>query len=75
MACGGMFSQKNLELFRKKIFNSTLLHLNFPCYYCSIDLKRQPEHSGHRPDTISRFTLIVEEPSESTIKLPKPQQQ
>ena len=30
-----------------------LFHLIFPCYYCSIDLKRQSEHSGPRPDTSS----------------------
>ena len=30
-----------------------LFHLIFSCYYCSINLKRQSEHSGLRPDTSS----------------------
>ena len=30
-----------------------LFDLKFPCYYCSIDLKKQSEHSGLRPDTSS----------------------
>ena len=47
-----MFSQKNLKLSGKKI-NFFLLNLNFPCYSYSIDLKRQSEHSGLRPDTSS----------------------
>ena len=34
-------------------FNFISLHLNFPYYYCSIDLKKQSEHSGLLPDTSS----------------------
>ena len=44
-------------MFRKKI-NFTLLQLNFPCFYCSIDLKRQSEHSGLRPDTSSLVQFL-----------------
>ena len=47
MSCVGMFSQKISK------FNLILLHLNFSCFYCSIDLKRQSEHSALRPDTSS----------------------
>ena len=35
-----------------------LLHVNFLCYYCSIVLKRQSEHSGFRIDTSSLFHFI-----------------
>ena len=36
-----------------------LLRLNFSFYYCSIDLKRQSEHSGLRPDTSSLVLFIA----------------
>ena len=53
MACGGGVNfTKNLK-FEQKNFIFYLLHLIFSCYYCSIDLKRQSEHSGTRPDTSS----------------------
>ena len=48
---GGWFSQKNSN-FRKNF------HLIFLCFYCcSINLKRQSEHSGLRPDTSSLVLL------------------
>ena len=50
MACGVMFFTKNLR-FRKKIV--FLLDLFFSWYYCSIDLKRQLEHSEFPLDTSS----------------------
>ena len=52
MAGGGIFSQK-ISQFLEFFLNFTSLYLNFPCYYCSIYLKRQLEHSGLRPDTSS----------------------
>ena len=45
--------------FNKKSQTFLFLHLNFSCYYCSIDLKRQSEHSGLRPDTSSLVQLYV----------------
>ena len=57
MACGGMFLQK-ISNFLETIFNVILLHLNFPCYYCSTDFKRQSEHSGLRPDTSSLVVFV-----------------
>ena len=39
--------------FSHKIFSFMLLHLVFSCYCCSIDLKRQSEHSELRLDTSS----------------------
>ena len=44
---------KNFK-FKKKKFHFILFRLIFLCYYCcSINLKRQSEHSGFRPDTSS----------------------
>ena len=58
MACGVIFFAKISKL--KKIY-FILFTLNFLCYYCSIDLKRQSELSGPRPDTSSPvfFQLFV----------------
>ena len=53
MTYGGMFSQK---ISLKTI---TLLHLNFSCYYCFIDAKRQSEYSGLRPDTRSLVDIYL----------------
>ena len=52
-----LFSQKLFDM-NEGLFPDTLavllfLHLIFPRYYCSIDLKRQSEHSGPRLDTSS----------------------
>ena len=43
---------KKFHILEKKIF-FVLFHWFFKCYYCSINLKRQSEHSGLRPDTSS----------------------
>ena len=43
------------------------LHLVFPSYYCSIDLKRQSELSGLRPDTSSLVYLRTYVQSSLTI--------
>ena len=51
MACGGMSSQKMSKF--KTFFYFVLLHFIFKCYYCSINLKRQSEHSEFCPDTSS----------------------
>ena len=56
MACGGMIFIKNFKL--KKNFHFILFHLIFFMYYCcSINFKRQSEHSGLRPDTSSFFLM------------------
>ena len=52
------------------IFNFILLHLNFSCYCCSIDLKRQSEHSGLPPDT-SSFVLVLKIISLDTVEYMK----
>ena len=53
MACWGMiFPKKKIPVFF--LFFS---HLPFLCYYCSIDLKMQSEHSGLHPDTSSLVPL------------------
>ena len=52
MLCGEMIFIKSFN-FQKKKFHFNSLHLIFPCYYCSINLKRQSQHSGLRPDTSS----------------------
>ena len=65
MACGGMIFIKNFENFkiknfRKKSFHFILFQLIFLCYYCcSINLKRQSEHSGLRPDTSSLVLFAI----------------
>ena len=46
MACGGMIFTKKILKLEKSLF-----YIFFSCYYCSIDLKRQSEHSGLLPDT------------------------
>ena len=51
MACGGMIFTKNLKKILQFFF--IFLHLIFSFYFCFIDLKRQSEHSGLRPDTSS----------------------
>ena len=61
----GWFSLKNSNFRRKKIFHYILFHKMFLCYYCcSINLQKQSEHSGLRPDTSSlvclRSVLVVE---------------
>ena len=53
MACGGMISLKKNFKFKNFFFHFILLHLNFLCYCCSINLKSQSEHSGLCPDTSS----------------------
>ena len=50
MACGGCSHEKSQI---KNKLNFIVLHLIVSCYYCFIDLKRQSEHSGLRPDTSS----------------------
>ena len=60
MACGGLFLQKKIKFLLKK-FNFVLLHLIFPCYYCSKDLKRQSEHPSLCPVTSS--LVSTSEPS------------
>ena len=49
---GDDFHKKNSN-FRKKILFDFFFQGIFKCYYCSINLKRQSEHSGLRPDTSS----------------------
>ena len=50
MACGGYFLQK--------ISNFNFIKFIFSCYYCSIDLKRQSEHSGLCYYTSSLFEAL-----------------
>ena len=51
-------------IFKKKLnsrnffFHFVLFHLMFPCYYCSIGLAKQSEHSGPRPDTSSLVCFL-----------------
>ena len=52
MACGGMFFIKKFQILEKK-FSFYFITFSFFCYYCTINLKRQSEHSGLRPDTSS----------------------
>ena len=52
MACGGMISFKKIK-FKKFLFHFILLHFIFIGYYCSLNIKRQSEHSRLRPDTSS----------------------
>ena len=51
MTCGGLIFIKNFN-FKKKI-SFYFISFNLFCYYCSIILKRQSEHSGLCPDTSS----------------------
>ena len=50
---------EKISNFRKKKFHFILFHLIFLFYYCSINFKRQSEHSGLRPDTSSLVTFII----------------
>ena len=54
---GGDDFHKKFQILEKKI-HFILLDLIFLCYYCSINLKRQLEHSRLRPDTSSLVSLI-----------------
>ena len=53
MACRGMIFLKNFKSFRKQNVHFVFIHLIFKCYFCSMNLKRQSEHSGLRPDASS----------------------
>ena len=50
-----MLFTKSLKL-KKNLFIS--LRLIFSCYYCSIDLKKQLEHSGLCPDKSNLVVLL-----------------
>ena len=50
---GGWFSQKCSNFRKNFFFDFVIFHWIFKCYYCSINFKRQSEHSGLRPDTSS----------------------
>ena len=56
---GGGFFKKNTNL-EKKMFHLILKHSIFLCFYCSIDVQKQSEHSGLRPDMSSFVTLFDE---------------
>ena len=56
MACGGMSFTKNLKLKKNHFY---LSHSIFSCYYCSIYLKRQSEHSGSCLDTNSLVNQLA----------------
>ena len=62
MACGGMIFIKKFQILEKKFFILFYFIYFFKCYYCcSINLKRQSEHLGLRPDTSSLvFTFKME---------------
>ena len=48
----GIFSQKKFFLNVLILFyNNQFFVITAPCYYCSIDFKRQSGHLGFRPDT------------------------
>ena len=57
MACGGMIFKKNFK-FKKKSSFYFISFIFFMYYCCSINLKRQSEHSGLRPDTSSLVYFI-----------------
>ena len=57
MAYGGWLS-KTISIFRKKKFHFISINF-FVCYNCSINLKRQSEHSGLCLDTSSLFSTFV----------------
>ena len=60
MACGGMIFIKNFKL--KKKIHFILFHLFFFMFYCcSINLKRQSEHSGLRPGMSSLVCFKLEQ--------------
>ena len=73
MAYGGMiFISFNL----KKKMSFCVISFNFfKCYYCSINLRRQSEHSGICPDTISLVFfekyLIVHKTGRGSTTVPK----
>ena len=46
-----------------------LLHLDFLCYYCSINLRKQSEHSGLRLDTSSLVCIIKTRKVQKRIKI------
>ena len=52
MACGGKLGGNTKISFY-------FITLNFLCYYCSIDFKRQSEHLGPRPDTSSLVVMSL----------------
>ena len=56
MACGGMIF-KTISNFRKKNF-ILFYYIFFIGYYCSLNIKRQSEHSGLCPDTSTLVPLI-----------------
>ena len=60
MACGGMIFIKNFNFWKKKIsFYFILFYfLCCLCYYCSINVKKQSEFSGLRPDTSSLVLFV-----------------
>ena len=54
MARGEMIFIKKIEILEEKKFSFCFISIIFfKCYDCSINLKRQSEHSGLRPDTSS----------------------
>ena len=55
---GGWLS-KTISIFRKKKFHFISINF-FVCYNCSINLKRQSEHSGLCLDTSSLVTIVTE---------------
>ena len=52
-----MIFAKNLKL-KKNSFYFSYIQFFFSYYCCSIDLKRQSEHSGLRPDTSSLVSFV-----------------
>ena len=67
MARGGCFSSKTSNLREKKFFLFYCIYF-FGCYYCSINPKRQSEHSGLLPDTSSLVSFVEKEPTLSNSK-------
>ena len=68
MACGRMILKKKWNFIRKKI-HFILLNFFFKCYYCSINPKRQLEHSGIRQDTSSLVPLYTHRKKMNWIKI------
>ena len=56
MACGGIILTKNLKIKKKSFFFVTCKF--FSGSYCFMDLNRQSEHSGLRPD-ISSLVMFL----------------